>query len=137
MSKNFYNGSVFGKTVEVSFVDGTRVLYPSAQMPINPETGNIIPYQGGGAIGSAKHQTKQCLENLKKGLETLDYSIKHVVRARVMIDIDYYKDIFSDVSKICNLYLPNCALSFFAGKNPTDIPGPEVLVQIEVDVVRR
>ncbi|MCL2224117.1 MAG: Rid family hydrolase [Defluviitaleaceae bacterium] len=69
----------------------------TAQLPINPKTGFIVP-------GGVKEQTAQCLKNIKAILESIDVPIDDIVKLTVFLknlsDIDavneVYKTFFPD-----------------------------------------
>jgi 2-iminobutanoate/2-iminopropanoate deaminase len=56
--------------------DGT--LYLSGQIHIDPEKGGLVE----GSIGD---QTRQCLENLKAGLNAAGYDFGHLVKTTVFL----------------------------------------------------
>ncbi|MGM8887950.1 RidA family protein, partial [Psychrobacter sp. 1U2] len=59
--------------------------------PINPETGKLID-------GDIKAQTKQCLENIKAIVESIDHVMDDVVKMTIQLtditDIDAVNDIY-------------------------------------------
>ena len=63
----------------------------SGQLPINPETGKLID-------GDIKAQTKQCLENIKAIVESIDHVMDDVVKMTIQLtditDIDAVNDIY-------------------------------------------
>ena len=63
----------------------------SCQLPINPETGKLID-------GDIKAQTKQCLENIKAIVESIDHVMDDVVKMTIQLtditDIDAVNGIY-------------------------------------------
>jgi len=68
-----------------------NMLFLSGQLPINPETGNIV---GGGV----QKQSKQILENLKILVELYSFTLKNVVKTTVFL-----KDM-NDFTKFNQIY---------------------------------
>ncbi len=65
-------------------VQAGNMLFLSGQIPINPETGELVK-------GSIEDETKQCLENAKAVLEEAGTSLEKVIKATVFIkDMDQF-----------------------------------------------
>ncbi|RLE62919.1 MAG: deaminase [Thermoprotei archaeon] len=61
-------------------------LFGSGQIPINPETGEIVR-------GSIKEQTERVMENIKAVLDAAGYSLEDVVSVFVFLsNLEYFKD---------------------------------------------
>lgn len=64
----------------------------SGQLPINPKTGKLID-------GDIKAQTKQCLENIKAIVESIDHKMDDIVKVTIQLtdisDIDTVNDIYT------------------------------------------
>ena len=64
----------------------------SGQLPINPKTGKLIG-------SDIKAQTKQCLENIKAIVESIDHKMDDIVKVTIqltdMTDIDTVNDIYT------------------------------------------
>ncbi|GAA4026954.1 Rid family detoxifying hydrolase [Actimicrobium antarcticum] len=64
----------------------------SAQLPIDPVTGNIV-------AGGVKEQTKQCLKNIKAIIESVDHAMSDVVKINIalgnILDIDAVDEIYT------------------------------------------
>ncbi|MHB1062916.1 MAG: Rid family hydrolase [Georgenia sp.] len=69
----------------------------SAQLPIDPKSGDIV-------VGGVKEQAGQCLDNIKAILESIDHVMDDVVRITVFLkniaDVDA-------VDQVCATYFPN------------------------------
>lgn len=72
----------------------------SGQLPISPATGKLID-------GDIKAQTKQCLENIKAIVESIDHKMDDIVKVTMQL-----KDI-SDIDTVNDIYSP-----FFDGELP-------------------
>ncbi|ABZ75261.1 Endoribonuclease L-PSP [Shewanella halifaxensis HAW-EB4] len=92
----------------------------SAQLPIDPKTGEIV-------IGCIKNQAKQCLANIKAIVESIDHVMDDVVKINIFVknisDIDHIDEIYTE---------------FFQGPLPTRtvvavaaLPINDALVQID------
>ncbi len=68
-----------------------NMLFVSGQLPMDPETGNIVR-------GDVQKQTKQILENLKILVELYSFSLKNIVKTTVFL-----KDI-NDFNKFNQIY---------------------------------
>jgi 2-iminobutanoate/2-iminopropanoate deaminase len=92
--------------VEIPF-DGTkRIIFVSGQLPINPETGNVIPYPGGKFKGTAKHQTERCILNLQIVLKKEGLSLSNVIKTTVFIDADEYAEILPVMNEVYANFFP-------------------------------
>lgn len=80
----------------------------SAQLPIDPATGNIV-------VGGAKEQAAQCLKNLKAILESIDAPYDDIVKinihVRSLADIDA-------VNEAYDTFLPDSAIARAVGYMP-------------------
>ncbi|WP_372642956.1 RidA family protein [Ancylomarina sp.] len=92
----------------------------SAQLPINPKSGKIIG-------NDVKEQAKQCLNNIKAIVESIDHVMDDVVKINVFV-----KNI-SDIDAIDEVYA-----TFFQGSRPTRttvavaaLPMNDALVQMD------
>ncbi|TRW44813.1 RidA family protein [Georgenia yuyongxinii] len=77
-----------GATQTVAFSHYNNI---SAQLPIEPESGNVV-------AGGVREQAAQCLNNVKTILESIDHAMDDVVRNTIFL-----KDI-SDVSAVDEVY---------------------------------
>lgn len=68
-----------------------KILFTSGQLPIDPETGNIVR-------GDVQKQTKQILENLKILVELYSFTLENIVKTTVFL-----KDM-SDFTKFNQVY---------------------------------
>ncbi|MBK5253476.1 MAG: reactive intermediate/imine deaminase [Peptostreptococcaceae bacterium] len=63
----------------------------SAQLPIDPKNGKLV-------VGGVKEQTKQCFENIKAIVESIDHVMSDVVRITVFVknikDIDAIEEVY-------------------------------------------
>ncbi|MCG9596329.1 reactive intermediate/imine deaminase [Vibrio sp. Isolate25] len=68
----------------------------SAQLPIIPETGDVV-------TGSIKEQAKQCLENIKAIVESIDHSMEDVVKINIFLksmdDLDVVNEVYASYFK--------------------------------------
>ena len=64
----------------------------SAQLPIDPASGKIV-------AGGAKEQTKQCLNNIKAIIESVDHSLDDLVKVNIFVkdieDLDAVNDAYA------------------------------------------
>jgi len=60
-------------------VEANGLIFVSGQLPIDPQTGKIVP-------GDIDLQTKQCLENMKAILESAGLSLSNVVKTNVFLE---------------------------------------------------
>lgn len=64
-----------------------NTLYVSGQIPINPNTGELVE-------GNIKLETKQSMENLKNILEAADMTFENVVKSTIFVkDMHQFKAI--------------------------------------------
>lgn len=68
----------------------------SAQLPIDPKTGEVV-------AGDVKIQAKQCLENIKSIVESIDHVMTDVVRLSIFVT--NIKDL-DKVDEVCKSYFP-------------------------------
>ena len=104
-------------------------LYISGQIPVNPETGEIVPeaYSLEG-LSKIQLQAKQSLDNLKSILEAAGYSLSDVVKTTVFVtDIANFSAVNSVYAEYFKKDAP--ARSFVAVK---DLPKG---VGIEIEAV--
>ena len=92
----------------------------SAQLPVDPKSGNIV-------AGGVKEQAEQCLNNIKAIVESIDHNMDDVVKITVFL-----KDI-SDINSFDEVYV-----KFFKDYLPTrticavpTLPLTDALVQVE------
>lgn len=95
-------------------VQAGQFLYVAGQVPVNPETKEIIK-------GDVQRATKQVMENIKAILEEAGYSMNDVVRCRV-----YLKDLedFGKMNEIYGSYFtekPPARIAFEASRLPLDV----------------
>jgi len=68
----------------------------SAQLPVDPKTGQIV-------VGDVKDQAKQCLENIKAIVESIDHVMDDVVKLNIFLknvsDIDAIDEIYTSYFK--------------------------------------
>lgn len=80
----------------------------SAQLPIDPQTGNII-------AGGAPEQAGQCLKNIKAILDAIDVPFDDIVKINIYLenlaDIDVVNDVYSR-------YFPDSAIARTVGYMP-------------------
>lgn len=118
VSRNTENAPVNGfSTQTVAFSHYNNI---SAQLPVNPATGDIV-------VGDVKDQVKQCLNNLKAIVESIDHVMEDVVKVNVFL-----KNI-EDMAAVDEVYA-----TFFNGYAPTRtvvavaaLPMSDALVQID------
>ncbi len=60
-------------------VEHNGTLYISGQIPINPETGQIVE-------GGIKEQTRQVMENIKAILKASGYTFNNVIKSTCLLD---------------------------------------------------
>ncbi|WP_278808689.1 RidA family protein, partial [Obesumbacterium proteus] len=94
----------------------------SAQLPIEPKSGKLV-------AGGIKEQAEQCLKNIKAIIESIEHSMRDVVKVNIAL-----KNI-ADISAVDRVYA-----TFFPGGIParriigvSDLP-KDALIQIEVVV---
>ncbi|MBN2038754.1 MAG: RidA family protein [Spirochaetes bacterium] len=64
-----------------------NLLFCSGQIPLDPETGDLV--QGG-----IKAQTKRAMENLKAVIESAGYGLEDIVKATIYItDMDKFAEV--------------------------------------------
>ena len=114
-TENAPKSSVSTQTVAFSHYNNI-----SAQLPVDPKTGEIV-------TGSVKEQAKQCLANIKAIAESIDHVMDDVVKINVFL-----KNI-SDIDAIDEVYA-----TFFPNELPTRtivavaaLPMNDALVQID------
>ena len=73
-----------------------NTLYVSGQIPINPETGEVV---SGGIVP----ETKQVMENLKAILEEAGYSFADVVKTTILLEDLAH---FAQVNELYGAYFP-------------------------------
>ncbi len=114
-TENAPKSSVSTQTVAFSHYNNI-----SAQLPVDPKTGEIV-------AGGVKEQAKQCLANIKAIVESIDHVMDDVVRINIFL-----KNI-SDIDAVDEVYA-----TFFPGYLPTRttvavaaLPMDDALLQIE------
>ena len=100
----------------------------SSQLPIDPKTGRLV-------IGDVKEQTKQCLNNVKMILGSIDVPFDDIVKVNIYLKNN--SDLES-VNEIYNTFFPDSAIARSVAYLPArtvifvkDLP-MEALVEIEV-----
>ena len=92
----------------------------SAQLPIDPKTGKIV-------AGGVKEQARQCLNNIKAIVESIDHVMDDVVKITIFLknisDIDAVNEVYTTFFQS---YLPTRTILAVAA-----LPKNDVLVQIE------
>ncbi len=105
-------------------VEANGMLFISGQVPLNPQTGQIVE-------GGIEAQTKQVLENIKAILEAAGYSLDDVVKTTV-----YMKDL-GDFAKMNEVYAsyfsknPPARAAFQVARLPLD-----VMIEIETIAIK-
>ncbi len=67
-------------------IESNGTLYISGQIPINPETGNIVE-------GGIKEQTEQVMKNIEAILTEAGYDFSNVVKSTCLLsDMSNFKD---------------------------------------------
>jgi len=73
-----------------------NILFISGQLPINPETGNIVE-------GDVQKQTKQILENIKTLVKLYSFTLKNIVKTTVFLkemgDFENFNQIYTKYFK--------------------------------------
>ncbi|MFT7684576.1 MAG: reactive intermediate/imine deaminase, partial [Moritella dasanensis] len=92
----------------------------SAQLPVDPSTGEIV-------VGNIKDQVKQCLTNIKAIIESTDHVMDDVIKLTVFLknisDIDAVDEVYATFFQS---YLPTRTTLAVAA-----LPMNDALVQIE------
>lgn len=96
-------------------------VYTSGQIPINPETGEIVK-------GDITQQTKQVLENLKAVLEAAGSDLGNVIKTTVFIK---NMNDFQTVNSIYNEYLKKP----FPARSCVEVARLPKDVEIEIEVI--
>ncbi len=105
-------------------VEANGMLFISGQIPVDPQTGQIV--QGG-----IEAQTRQVLNNIKAILEAAGYGLNNVVKTTV-----YLKDL-NDFAKMNQVYAtffdsqPPARAAFQVARLPLD-----VLIEIEAIAIK-
>ncbi|MCD9516273.1 RidA family protein [Photobacterium carnosum] len=100
---NAPNSDVSTQTVAFSHYN-----HISAQLPLDPKTGNII-------AGGVKEQTGQCLKNIKSILEAIDVPADDIVK--INIYLENLADIEA-INEIYSRYFPDSAIARTCGYMP-------------------
>lgn len=102
----------------------------SAQLPIEPQTGNMV-------VGGIKEQTRQCLRNLKAILNSIDVPFDDIVK--INIHLKNIEDVFA-VNEVYASFFPDSGIARCLGYMPArsivaaqDLP-MDALVQIDATV---
>ena len=96
-------------------------LFASGQIPINPETGELV-------TGSPAAQTRQVMLNLKAVLAAADMSVKDVVKTTIFLkDLAHFGEVNAVYAEMMEENLPARATVEVA-RLPKD-------VQVEIEVV--
>ncbi|MGI9568754.1 MAG: RidA family protein, partial [Desulfobulbia bacterium] len=114
-TENAPKSSVSTQTVAFSHYNNI-----SAQLPVDPKTGEIV-------VGGVKEQAKQCLANIKAIVESIDHVMDDVVRINIFLknisDIDAVDEVYATFFPS---YLPTRTTVAVAG-----VPMDDALLQIE------
>lgn len=106
--------SVYSQTVAFSHYNNL-----SAQLPIDPKTGKLVD-------GGIKEQAKQCLNNIKAIVDSIDHTMNDVIRITIFVknikDVDAVNEVYKT---FFTTYLPSRTVVAVA-----DLP-MNALVQIE------
>lgn len=96
-----------------------NTLYCSGQIPVNPQTGNVVD-------GGIQEQTLQCIKNIEQVLKTANYSFDDIVKTTCflsnMADFTEFNKVYAEY------FISKPARSCIAVK---ELP-KNVLVEIEV-----
>jgi len=95
-------------------IQAGQFLYVAGQVPLNPETKEIIQ-------GDIQKATKQVMENIKAIVEEAGYSMKDIVRCRVYLK---NMDDFGKMNEIYGTYFPEeppARVAFEAARLPLDV----------------
>lgn len=101
-----------------------NTLYVSGQIPIDPESGELID-------GNIQEQTELVIKNLKAILEDSGYSLKDVMKAEVFIDD---MDNFDKMNEIYGEYFneePPARACVEVGRLPKDVKAEISIVAIK------
>ena len=125
MSNDIIKVSRNTKNAPISAVSTQTVAFShynniSAQLPVDPKTGQIV-------VGSVKDQAAQCLVNIKAIVESIDHVMDDVVKITVFLknisDVDAVDDVYATFFQD---YLPTRTTVAVAA-----LPMSDALVQIE------
>lgn len=78
-------------------VESNGLLFISGQIPINPETGNIVE-------GGISEQTEQVMKNIGAILAEAGYSFDHVIKSTCLLN---NMDNFAAMNAVYGKYYPN------------------------------
>ena len=95
-------------------VQAGQFLYVAGQVPVNPETKEIIK-------GDIQKATKQVMENIKAIVEEAGYTMMDVIRCRVYLK---NMDDFGNMNEIYGSYFPEkppARVAFEASRLPLDV----------------
>ena len=88
--------SAIGPYSQAVAVTATRTVYLSGQIPLDPQTGQLVD-------GDVGRQTTQVMENLKAVLEAAGLELKHVVRCTIFL---IEMGDFAKVNEVYGTYFP-------------------------------
>ncbi|WP_417869768.1 Rid family hydrolase [Vibrio furnissii] len=92
----------------------------SAQLPIDPQSGELV-------IGDIKAQAKQCFENIKSIVESIEHVMDDVVKVNVFLKNIDDADAVNDVmATFFTTYFPTKAVSAVA-----ELPHRDALIQVD------
>lgn len=98
-----------------------NMVFISGQIPIDPETGNIVE-------GGIKEQTRRVLENIKAILESIGGSLNNVVKTTVfMVDLSE----FSEMNEVYKEYFS----SNFPARSTVQVSALPKNVKIEIEAI--
>ena len=89
--------SAIGPYSQAVAVTATRTVYLSGQIPLDPQTGQLVD-------GDVGRQTTQVMENLKAVLEAAGLELKHVVRCTIFL---IEMGDFAKVNEVYGTYFPS------------------------------
>ncbi len=102
-TENAPKSSVSSQTVAFSHYN-----HISAQLPVDPKTGNIV-------VGGVKEQTAQCLTNIKSILESIDVPFDDIVK--INIHVQNISDIEA-VNEVYTRFFPDTSIARTVGYIP-------------------
>ncbi|ACI18822.1 RidA family protein [Dictyoglomus thermophilum] len=98
-----------------------NMVFISGQIPIDPETGNIVE-------GGIKEQTRRVLENIKAILESIGGSLNNIVKTTVfMVDLSE----FSEMNEVYKEYFS----SNFPARSTVQVSALPKNVKIEIEAI--
>lgn len=99
-----------------------NMLFVSGQIPLNPETGELIS-------GNIKLETEQVMENLKAILEEADASFENVVKSSIFLSD---MNTFTDVNEVYGTYFEEATAP---ARETVEVANLPKFVNVEISVV--